>query len=152
MPAAVLAAAGVGGAAMAGLPVTLNTTTVRAGDMGVYLQAIGTVTPVYTTSITPQATGPITEINYREGQLISKGEPLIQIDPRPYQAVVTTDGGIPGAGPRAAGAGADGFCALLKMPGRTTLFKNRLWMTRKSWWCKRKERSRATRALSKAPG
>ncbi len=85
---------GGGRRAMAGLPVTLNTTTVHTGDLGVYLQAIGTVTPVYTTSITPQATGPITQINYKEGQLINKGDPLIQIDPRPYQAVVTTDEGI----------------------------------------------------------
>jgi membrane fusion protein, multidrug efflux system len=85
---------GGGRRAMAGLPVTLNTTTVHTGDMGVFLQAIGTVTPVYTTSITPQATGPITEVQYKEGQLINKGDPLIQIDPRPYQAVVTTDEGI----------------------------------------------------------
>jgi membrane fusion protein, multidrug efflux system len=81
-------------AAGGGGPVTLNTATVRTGDMGVYLQAIGTVTPVYTTSITPQATGPIMAVQYKEGQLVSKGDPLIQIDPRPYQAVVTTDEGV----------------------------------------------------------
>jgi membrane fusion protein, multidrug efflux system len=60
----------------------------------VYLQAIGTVTPVHTISITPQATGPIVEVQYKEGQLIKQGDPLIEIDPRPYQAVVTTDEGI----------------------------------------------------------
>jgi membrane fusion protein, multidrug efflux system len=81
-------------ASVNGPPVTLNTATARTGDLGVYLQAIGTVTPVYTTSITPQATGPITEIAYKEGQLVNKGDRLIEIDPRPYQAVVTTDEGI----------------------------------------------------------
>jgi membrane fusion protein, multidrug efflux system len=83
-----------GGRRNNGQAVTLNTTTAHTGDVGVYLQAIGTVTPVYTTSITPQATGPIMEVNYKEGQLIKKGDPLIHIDPRPYEAAVETDEGV----------------------------------------------------------
>jgi multidrug efflux system membrane fusion protein len=59
---------------------------VTKGDIGVYLAAIGTVTPVYTSSITAQASGVITAVHYREGQLVRKGEALIDIDPRPYQA------------------------------------------------------------------
>ena len=67
-------------------PVTVTTATAQKGNIGVYLEAIGTVTPVYTASITSQVTGMVTQVHYREGQLVRKGDPLIDIDPRPYQA------------------------------------------------------------------
>src|SRR5580700_3534017 len=46
----------------------------------------GTVTPVHTDSITAQVTGLITQVHYQEGQLVRKGQALIDIDPRPYEA------------------------------------------------------------------
>src|SRR5208282_1911324 len=45
-----------------------------------------TVTPVYTDSITSQVTGLVSEVHYKEGELVRKGQPLIQIDPRPFEA------------------------------------------------------------------
>jgi membrane fusion protein, multidrug efflux system len=69
-------------------PATITTATATKGDMGVYLDAIGTVTALYTDSITAQVTGVITAVHYKEGQLVRKGDPLIDIDPRPYQALV----------------------------------------------------------------
>jgi multidrug efflux system membrane fusion protein len=66
--------------------VTATTATATKGDIGVYLDAIGTVTPVYTSSITAQASGVLTSVHYREGQFVQKGDALIDIDPRPYQA------------------------------------------------------------------
>jgi len=70
---------------MAGpVPVTLATAT--KGSIGVYLNAIGTVTPVYTDTITSQVTGVITAVHFREGQAVHKGDPLIDIDSRPYEA------------------------------------------------------------------
>jgi multidrug efflux system membrane fusion protein len=71
-----------------GGPVTLTTATATKGNIGVYLEAIGTVTPVYTASITSQATGPVTAVHFTEGQIVAKGTPLIDIDPRPYQATL----------------------------------------------------------------
>src|SRR5271163_3997745 len=83
------AATGGGGRRAAiGGTVTLNTTTAKTGSIGVYLDAIGTVTPVYTTTLVSQVTGVITQVNYREGQLVRRGQTLIQIDPRQYQANV----------------------------------------------------------------
>ena len=70
--------------------MTLNTETAKKGDIGVYLDAIGTVTPVYTDTIVSQVTGVISEVRYREGQLVRRGQTLVQIDPRPFQANVTT--------------------------------------------------------------
>ena len=67
-------------------PITTAVATAQKGDIGVYLNAIGTVTPVYTASITSEVMGLVTQVHYREGQLIRKGEPLIDIDPRPFQA------------------------------------------------------------------
>jgi membrane fusion protein, multidrug efflux system len=71
-------------------PVTLTVTTAKKGDIGVYLDSIGTVTPVYTTTLYNQVTGVITDVHYREGQMVRKGDPLVDIDPRQYQAQVTT--------------------------------------------------------------
>jgi multidrug efflux system membrane fusion protein len=84
------ATAGGGRRAAAGGTVTLNVTTAKKGSIGVYLDAIGTVTPVYTTTLVSQVTGVISQVRYREGQLVHRGEPLIQIDPRPFQANVLT--------------------------------------------------------------
>lgn len=72
----------------AGGTVTVTTATAKKGDIGVYIDAIGTVTPVYTTSVTAQVTGVIDQVHYREGQLVRKGDPLIDIDARPYRATL----------------------------------------------------------------
>ena len=73
----------------AGGTVTLTTATAKKGDIGVYLDAIGTVTPVYTASITSQVSGMIISVNYREGQFVNKGDSLIDIDSRPYRATLS---------------------------------------------------------------
>jgi membrane fusion protein, multidrug efflux system len=69
-----------------GGPVTITTATAQRGNLGVYLDAIGTVTPLYTSSITAQVTGVIEAVHYKEGQFVRKGDPLIDIDARPYEA------------------------------------------------------------------
>ncbi len=69
-------------------PVALTTATAKKGDIGVYLDAIGTVTPMYTASITSQVNGIVTAVNYREGQYVKKGDSLIEIDSRPYRATL----------------------------------------------------------------
>lgn len=61
----------------------------RAGDINVYVNALGTVTPVYTVTVFPQVTGRVTDVHYREGQMVKKGDPLIDIDVRPFKAALT---------------------------------------------------------------
>ena len=78
----------------AGGNVTVNTATAQKGDIGVTLEEIGTVTPVYTASITSEVTGIITAVHYREGQIVRKGAPLIEIDSRPYRATLLQAQGI----------------------------------------------------------
>jgi len=74
---------------MMGGPVTLNVAVAKKGDIGVYVNAIGTVTPVYTSTITSQVNGVISVVHYKESQIVHKGDPLLDIDPRPYQAMLT---------------------------------------------------------------
>jgi membrane fusion protein, multidrug efflux system len=62
--------------------------TAHKGDIGVYIDAIGTVTPVYTVSVTSRVQGQIMSVNYREGQMVHKGDSLVEIDPRPYEAAL----------------------------------------------------------------
>src|SRR3984885_8671627 len=75
-------------------PVPVVPATATTGNLGVYLDAIGTVTPVYTDSITAQVTGVITAVHYREGQYVKKGDPLIDIDARPYAAQLAQAQGL----------------------------------------------------------
>jgi membrane fusion protein, multidrug efflux system len=82
------------GAGGGGGPVTLTIATAQKGNIGVYLDSIGTVTPVYTASITSQATGPVIAVHFKEGQIVSKGDPLVDIDPRPYQAALLQAQGV----------------------------------------------------------
>ena len=70
-------------------PVMVTTATAHQGDIGIYLSALGTVTPVYTVTVTGRVQGEITQVYYHEGQMVRKGDPLIEIDPRPYQAALT---------------------------------------------------------------
>jgi len=69
-------------------PVPATVATATKGNIGVYLDALGTVTPVYTVSVLPQASGVLTAVNYHEGQFVHKGDALIDIDQRPYQATL----------------------------------------------------------------
>jgi multidrug efflux system membrane fusion protein len=71
----------------AAIPVAVD--TVRQGDIGVYINALGIVTPVYTVTVTSRVVGELREVHYREGQIVHKGDLLAVIDPRPYQAVLT---------------------------------------------------------------
>jgi multidrug efflux system membrane fusion protein len=70
------------------VPITITTATAEKGSIGVYLDAIGTVTPVYTASIFSQVTGVVLAVNYQEGQLVKKGDPLTDIDDRQYVATL----------------------------------------------------------------
>ena len=68
--------------------VAVSVAKAKKGNIGVYLDAIGTVTPVYTVNVTSQVNGVVTAVHYTEGQMVQVGDPLIDIDPRPYAAQV----------------------------------------------------------------
>jgi len=68
--------------------VPVVATPVTQGDIGVFAEALGTVIPIATVSVTSRVQGEIVRVAYREGQLVRKGDPLVDIDPRPYQAAL----------------------------------------------------------------
>jgi multidrug efflux system membrane fusion protein len=68
--------------------ITVTSVTAQKGDIGVYIDSIGTVTPVYTDTITSQVNGQVVAVHFKEGQRIKKGDPLIDIDARPYRATL----------------------------------------------------------------
>jgi multidrug efflux system membrane fusion protein len=83
------AAAAQAKAAQTPRAVPVVTATAAKGSIGDYVEALGTVTPVFTVSITARVQGQITAVHYKEGQSVHKGDALIDIDPRPYQAALT---------------------------------------------------------------
>ena len=70
-------------------PAPVAVATVQKGDMPVSLTGLGTVTPLATVTVKTQINGYLTEVAFREGQMVKKGDFLAQIDPRPYQVAVS---------------------------------------------------------------
>jgi multidrug efflux system membrane fusion protein len=56
-----------------------------SGEMPETLTELGTVSPTATVTVLPQLSGYLTEVGYREGQDVAKGQFLAQIDPRQYE-------------------------------------------------------------------
>jgi multidrug efflux system membrane fusion protein len=71
-------------------PAAITVGQSKSGNIDVYVDTLGTVTPLNTITVYSQITGTILAVHYREGQLVRKGQPLIDIDPRPYQANLAT--------------------------------------------------------------
>jgi membrane fusion protein, multidrug efflux system len=69
-------------------PAAITVGQSKIGDIDIYVNGIGTVTPTYTVTVYSQITGQVMSVHYREGQMVRKGDPLIDIDPRPYEATL----------------------------------------------------------------
>jgi multidrug efflux system membrane fusion protein len=61
---------------------------VQQKTVPVFLTALGTVTAYNTVTINSRVSGQMLRVNFREGQNVSKGQLLMEIDPRPYQAAL----------------------------------------------------------------
>ncbi|MHB8721591.1 MAG: efflux RND transporter periplasmic adaptor subunit [Steroidobacteraceae bacterium] len=69
-------------------PVSVAVATVTSGDIQLRIPALGTVTPLATVTVRTQISGVMQKILFTEGQTVRQGEPLAQIDPRPYEAAL----------------------------------------------------------------
>jgi len=65
---------------------TIKTATAHLGPIGYYVEALGTVTPLATVNLYSQVSGRVMAVHYVEGQMVHQGDPLIDVDPRPYEA------------------------------------------------------------------
>jgi multidrug efflux system membrane fusion protein len=77
---------GPGGAG--GAPMPVGVATVTKADVPVIYDALGTVTPIATVVVHSQINGTLTQVAFREGQMVKAGDFLAQVDPRPYQAAL----------------------------------------------------------------
>src|SRR5262249_52897924 len=69
--------------------------TVQSGDRNVPINALGTVTSLATVTVRSQISGQIMNIAFTEGQLVNKGDLLVEIDSRPYQlALAQAEGSL----------------------------------------------------------
>jgi multidrug efflux system membrane fusion protein len=80
---------GGGRGGMAGGAVVVDTATAQKGDIGVYVNALGIVTPFYTVSVKTRVDGQLVKVYYTEGELVRQGDPLLDIDPAPFEAALT---------------------------------------------------------------
>ena len=69
-------------------PQTVGAAKIVVGDIDETLTGLGTVTPLATITVQTQISGQLTEVGFREGQMVDKDDFLAQIDPRPYQAAL----------------------------------------------------------------
>jgi len=61
---------------------------VSKGDIGINLNALGTVTSLATVTIRSQISGYLMKIDFKEGDEVKKGDLLAEIDSRPFEAAL----------------------------------------------------------------
>lgn len=66
------------------IPVTVS--AAEQQDFPVYLDGLGTVTPLQTVTVRSRVDGELINVTFKEGQTVRAGEVLAEIDPRPFQA------------------------------------------------------------------
>jgi len=66
-------------------PAPVSMATVSKADLNVYLNGLGTVTPLNTVTVRSRVDGELMALHFEEGQLVTSGALLAEIDPRAFQ-------------------------------------------------------------------
>jgi len=69
-------------------PVSVVVAEIKKGDITVSLNALGTVVPRNIVTVYPQVSGVLTNVYFKEGEMVQAGQVLAQIDPRSYEATL----------------------------------------------------------------
>ncbi len=69
-------------------PTPVVVATAHLGTLPLYLPELGTATPFYTVTVRTRVSGQLINVGFDEGQLVTKGQQIAEIDPRPFQAAV----------------------------------------------------------------
>jgi len=70
------------------VPMSIVPEAVGRGDIGVNINALGTVTSLATVTVRTQISGYLMKIDFKEGDEVKKGDLLAEIDSRPYEAAL----------------------------------------------------------------
>jgi multidrug efflux system membrane fusion protein len=70
-------------------PVPVAVAPAKQQDVPVYLEGLGNVQAYYTVTVHSRVDGQLMQVNFREGQQVSKGSELALIDPRPYEVALS---------------------------------------------------------------
>jgi multidrug efflux system membrane fusion protein len=76
---------GAGGRRGGANATTVGVAAVSHADIPIYVDALGTVTPSATVTVTPQVSGVLTKVPFQEGQMVKAGQLLATIEPRPFE-------------------------------------------------------------------
>jgi membrane fusion protein, multidrug efflux system len=69
--------------------VPVVTSVAEKRDLPVYLEGLGSVTAFNTVTVKSRVDGELTEIHFKEGQDVKKGDLLAVIDPRPFEVALS---------------------------------------------------------------
>jgi membrane fusion protein, multidrug efflux system len=81
-----VAAQGAPTQAAAKIPVT--SFEVKKADFPVHVYGLGVVSPFKTVTVKSRVDGQITKVSFKQGQMVKEGDPLLEIDQRPYTAAL----------------------------------------------------------------
>ena len=72
--------------AAAKIPVT--SFEVKKADFPVHVYGLGVVSPFKTVTVKSRVDGQITKVFFKQGQMVKEGDPLLEIDQRPFTAAL----------------------------------------------------------------
>ena len=75
----------VGGNPRGAMAIPVVAAKARKGDIGVYFTGLGAVTPIYMVTVSSRVDGQLMKVYYHEGDNVRQGDPLVEIDPRPFE-------------------------------------------------------------------